>query len=290
MTPVQLWLPTLFGGIARPESRRDMQRMFKARTTERVMWSVPSWTGPTCWMQRGLRVSCLNGEGLECVRILHIREDGLVAGPAAASFPKLSVKGLLDAWLNDDFVRGARKNPDEKIHVMIPHPVAGGVAHREVELPTTSVHYFPFTHFDNNDKHVYSQWPPSSDLPVTISPEMESALPLSDLPKGSLRLRLVWLAPFDELQPIVISPDDLFARDQMRLIAEESHDDCERAYNRAATEAHGWVFEGQASVKEAWLEPLILKEGELSASIAIEYRYKFSPCSLEQSVRKGRRA
>jgi len=212
MTPVQLWLPTFFGGIARPESRRDMQRMFKARTSERVMWSVPGWTGPKCWTQQGLGVSCSNGESLECVQILNVGASGVVVGPAAASFPNLSVNGLLDTWLNDAFVRGVPKNPDEKIHVMIPHPVDGGVAHRVVGLPIMSVHYFPFTHFNSNDKHVYSQWPANSDLPVTVSPEMESALPLSDLPKGSLRLRLVWLAPFDELQPIVISPDDLFAR------------------------------------------------------------------------------
>ena len=51
MTPIQLWLPTILGGIGRPELRRDMQRMFKLRTNEHVMWSIPQGR-PTGWMTK----------------------------------------------------------------------------------------------------------------------------------------------------------------------------------------------------------------------------------------------
>src|SRR5271166_6019067 len=69
------------------------------------MWSLHGWTGPRQWIQDGMRVHCLNGDTLERVRILHVGEKGTVVGPAAASFSNLSVAGMLDAWLNDDFLR-----------------------------------------------------------------------------------------------------------------------------------------------------------------------------------------
>ena len=61
LRPIQLWLPTFFGSVARPELRADMQRLFRARTTEKVMWTVPGWSGPACWKQKGVSVGCING-------------------------------------------------------------------------------------------------------------------------------------------------------------------------------------------------------------------------------------
>ncbi len=76
------------------------------------MWSVPGWIGPPLWTQGQEGVSCLNGDDLECVEILHVGETGAVFGPGAASFPDLSVTGLLDQWLNGDFVRVVEVNPE----------------------------------------------------------------------------------------------------------------------------------------------------------------------------------
>jgi hypothetical protein len=193
MTPIQLWLPTFFGGIARPELQRDMKRMLRARTTEHVMWSVPGWTGPSWWTQDGMRVSCLNGDGLERARILHVGEKGAVVGPAAASFPNQSVAGMLDHWLNDDFVRADPCNPEEPLRVKIPHPVNGGVTLVEAEVTLTGASYFPFAHV--GERGVAGQWPPRPDMPTTVSPEMESARPSFE-PRKSLPLRLAWLTPF----------------------------------------------------------------------------------------------
>jgi hypothetical protein len=78
-------------------------------------------------MQDKLRVGCLNGDHLECVRILHIGESGEVVGPAAAGFPNQSVAGLLDAWLNDGFFRMVDSDLDKPDRVRVPHLVEGAV-------------------------------------------------------------------------------------------------------------------------------------------------------------------
>ena len=195
---------------------------------------------------------------------------------------------MLDHWLNDDFVRSVHVNPDEPIRVKVPHAVEGGVSLVEAEMTVPGESYFPITHVA--DERVGAQWPPRADMPTTVSPEMESTLTLSDARK-SLRLRFAWLAPFDELQPFVISPDDLHARDRMRLIAEASGNDCIKARAQALTEAQDWISEGQASLNEVWLMPIISKEGEEGAVIAIAYRFGIEVLhNLEQAYKnKGLR-
>jgi hypothetical protein len=285
MTPIQLWLPTFFGGVARPQLRRDMQRMFRARTSERVMWSVPGWTGPSRWMQDGTRVSCLNGECPECVRILHIGANGVVVGPAAASFPGLSVSGLLDAWLNDDFVRAESRPSGGGHRVDIPDPAPGGVRMCTVELTIPGEIEFPITHLDDGAAAAIAQWPPRPGMPATVSPEMESVSLGRRSSNESLKLRIAWLAPFNGMQPLVVSADDMFARAKMQEIANDSGDDQEGACARAVIEARDWVTEGQASWNEAWLQPIIATEGEVSALIAIESRFGVSAGSLEEAYK-----
>jgi hypothetical protein len=284
MTPIQLWLPTFFGGNARPELQRDMQRMFRARRTERVMWSVPSWKGPPCWTQCREGVSCLNGDDLECAVIFHIGENGMVVGPGAAAFPDQSITGLLDHWLRGDFVRVVEVNPDAPLRIKVPQLVDGGVELADAELAVPDEFSLPpFTHIDR--ERLYVQWPPRHDMPTTVSPEMESVRLLSGRRSGSPPLRYAWQAPFDELGPLLISLDDVHARDRMRQIAEDSGDDCAKALARATTEARGWISEGRASVNETWLQPLLLKESEQDALVAIYARYGKEVYSLEQVYR-----
>ena len=249
-----------------------MQRMFRARTTERVIWSVPGWRGPSCWMQEGAGVSCLNGECLERARILHIGKKHAVAGPAAASFPDLSVTGMLDHWLNDDFVLAIEVNRPETLRFKVPHPVDGGVELVDAELTVPDEFYLlPVTHI--GDERIFSQWPPRPDMPTTVSPEMESVRWLSDRRSSSSPLRYAWRAPFDELQPLLVSLDDIYARDRMRLIAQASGEDYATALAQARTETKDWISEGEASVDEAWLQPLLLEETEQDALVAIYARY-----------------
>lgn len=282
MKPIQLWLPTFWGGIARPELRADMQRLFRARTSEKVMWTVPGWSGPASWTEKGIAVGCINGQTTECVRILHVGENGIVVGRGAAAFPMQSVAGLLDAWLNDEFVRAVLVKPGRPLHVEIPHPVKGGVAYIKKELPVHEAHHFPVTRLAD-DTHATAQWPPSSDMPTTVSPELESVRSLLDIPTKSLPLRLAWLAPFHDLQPMLITPDDLMARDRMRLVAQASHHENANALARAITEAREWVSDGQATVNEAWLQPIIANEGEEGALFAIDARYGISAGSLKHA-------
>jgi len=285
MIPIQLWLPTFFGGIARPELQRDVRRMFTARMTEHVMWSVPGWTGPPNWVQRKLRVSCLNGDTWECARILHIGDNGAVVGPGAAAFPDLSVTSMLERWLNDDFVRADTVNPEVPLRIKVPHSVKDGVELAEAELMVPDGFYIPpITHI--GDGRIFAQWPSRPDMPTTVSPEMESAATSPDA-QESPRLRFAWLAPFDKLQPLVISPDDVYARDRMRLIAKASGDDCAKALAQARIEAREWVSEGRASVNESWLQPIITAEEEEGALFAIEAKFGISASSLEQAYKNN---
>lgn len=284
MKPIQLWLPSFLGGVARPDQRADMQRLFMARTVEQVMWAVSGWAGPPSWTQHGIPVGCINGQTIERARILHVGENGAVVGPAAAAFPNQSVSGLLDAWLNEEFVVAVRAKPGEPLHVKIPHPAPGGVALVDVQLPVLGAHHFPIKHL-SDDQLALAQWPPRPDMPVTVSPELESAQQAADASKNTLHLRPAWLAPFDELQPLRISPDDLIARDRMRLIAEDCSKKSVKALAQAKTEAREWISDCQATVKEAWLKPIFASEGEEGALIAIESRYGVAVDSLDQAYR-----
>jgi hypothetical protein len=80
-------------------------------------------------------------------------------------------------------------------------------------------------------------------------------------------MRFIWLAPFDELQPLRISADDMFAHAKMRQIAEESRDDNAQALAQATTEAREWLSEGEASTYECWLKPIVAAEGEEGALV-----------------------
>jgi hypothetical protein len=72
---------------------------------------------------------------------------------------------------------------------------------------------------------------------------------------------------------LLVSLDDMYARDIMRLIAQASGDDCATALAQARTETKDWISEGEASVNEAWLQPLLLEETEQDALVAIYARY-----------------
>lgn len=150
----------------------------------------------------------------------------------------------------------------------------------EAEVTPPGAGYFPFAHV--GEESVAAQWPPRPDIPTTVSPEIESAR-LSFDPRKTLPLRLAWLPPFDELQSLLISPDDMLARDRMRQIAEASGDDCAQAHAQATMEARDWVSEGRASVNEAWLQPIIAAEEEEGALFAIEAKFGISASSLEQA-------
>jgi hypothetical protein len=122
MTPIQIWLPTVQGGIARPELRRDMHRMFTAWRGEDLLWTIPDWKGPRNCVHGTTKVGCLAGEPYQCVDILHVGNRGVVAGFAAAAFPNNSINSLLDAWLKVKSLRLSPFQPDERNYIKIPPP------------------------------------------------------------------------------------------------------------------------------------------------------------------------
>jgi hypothetical protein len=259
-----------------------MQRLFRARTVENVMWAIPGWSGPPNWTQQGIRVGCINGETTECVRILHVGSNGSVAGPAAAAFPNCSVAGLLDAWLNDDFVRASTVDAGQPLHLKTPAFRDGRIVMFWSTLAPAASHHFPIT-YDNNDKRAAAQWPPDPSMPSTVSPENESAHPVWAHTHDRLTLRLKWLHPFDGLQPMLISPDDILARDHMRVVEEKSSKSRVAALVEAKVEAREWISDNQASLFEAWLMPIIASEGEEGALFAIEARYGVQASSLSKA-------
>jgi hypothetical protein len=280
MMSVQLWLPTVHGGIARPELRRDMHRMFRAWDGEDLMWTVPGWKQQRNWLHGSTRVGCLAGESYECVDVMHVGNKGTIVGSRAAAFPNKSINDLLDAWLNLESLRLSPFEPDERSYIKIPHPVEGGVL---TELKRTYPNVLPFTHVGAN-RTVYAQWPPTGDAPSTVSPEMESAsAPVPTPPKGSLSLRVTWAAPFKDLKPLISTMDDLVARDRMRSIAEMSTAKEAGACAQATVEARNWLSEGQSTVERAWLKPIVSEEGEMGALFAIASRFGVEVNSLEDA-------
>jgi hypothetical protein len=286
MTPIQLWLPTIQGGIARPELRRDMQRMFTAWTNEDIMWTKPGWAGLPRWDQHPLLAACLNGETLECAEIHHVGEKGAIVGPRSELFPHRSVASLLDAWLNADFVRRIPTDPDRTIELKVPYPIECTVAliWKKIALSFTNV--LPITHLSETGV-AFAQWPPDPAMPTTISPELESALPMPSFsaPQGTLPVRFSWTAPFDQLQPLIVTSDDMYALAQMRRLAELSAKDSRAARAQAEIEARQWLSEGEAPVDKAWLQPIISAKGEKDAVWAIEARFDIVANSLDQAYK-----
>ena len=280
MMPIQLWLPTVQGGIARPELRRDMQRLFREWDGEDLVWTVPGWQEPRNWLQGSTRVGCLAGESYECVDVMHVGNKGAIVGSRAAAFPNKSINGLLDAWLQFESVGLSLFEPDERSYIKIPHPVEGGIL---TKIKPNFTNVLPFTHVGAN-RTVYTQWPPTDDAPSTVSPEMESAsAPVPTPPKRTLPLRVTWAAPFKELKPLMSTVDDLVARDRMRLIAEVSTTNEAGARAQAMTEARDWLSEGRSTVERAWLEPIVSEEGEMGALFAIASRFGVEANSLEDA-------
>src|SRR6476620_3734727 len=114
MMPIQIWLPTVQGGIARLELRRDMLRMFRAWRGEDLMWTIPDWKGPRTWSHGSTRIGWVVGEFYECVDIMHVGNNGAIVGSRAAAFPNKSVDGLLAAWLKRGSLGISTFQPDKR--------------------------------------------------------------------------------------------------------------------------------------------------------------------------------
>jgi hypothetical protein len=124
-------------------------------------------------------------------------------------------------------------------------------------------------------------------MPTTVSPEMESALasPSYSPPGARSEDDSLGRPPFDQAQPSIVTPDDVYAHDQMRRIAELSAGDSVAARSQAETEAREWLSEGQSSINLTWLKPIISLEEEEGASFAIESRFGIEVSSLEEAYK-----
>jgi hypothetical protein len=111
MHPLQIWLPTFHAALSSAEEQRDKRRAWDAWRGEHVVWLLPGLTKPQRWIaipaEPGMPdnmvqvVLAVPGEHLECMRVYHVTDTGVVWGPGAMDcFPALTIGGLLNAWVN----------------------------------------------------------------------------------------------------------------------------------------------------------------------------------------------
>lgn len=281
MKPVQLWLPTLTGGAARPSRQRDLRRLHAEWDGHHAIWTQPRWNGPSVWSEERTRVGCISGEELECFRILHAGSNGGIVGPAAAAFDELAMDALLDAWLEAE-VSAAPPGAGNGVEIDVPTAVEGGVAYRPQHCAIETGGRYPFRRLNHEARSAASQWPPGPHDPRPISPQSEAIEREPNGLDGTLSLRLQWNPPFESLMPLLPAEDDLFARDQMCSLRDLAVHDIEAARRSAEVASRDWIADGTSTVSRAWLQPIIAAEGELGAVVAIQSRFDVDYESLAE--------
>jgi len=91
----------------------------------------------------------------------------------------------------------------------------------------------------------------------------------------------MWGAPFDHLQPLISTLDDLYTHARMREIIDMGMNDA--AHAQVRTEARDCLSEGQSTVAKSWLEPIVAEEGESGALFAIVARFNIEVNSLKDA-------
>jgi hypothetical protein len=216
--PIQVWLPTVHGGLGRPDMRRDAQRAVRAWRGQQLVWVSPELEREVGWREPGGTAMALRGERWELFRVLHVGENGGVWGPTAAAFPSFSVTSLLKTWLNLPvgtirFVPSQGNFPFE-----VPVRTEGGITYERRMLQVAPASFLPIAGIDEERQLVHLRWPPDPSSPPTVSPEAESGDLLmsnssgwgrprdtgedSDQPIRHQLQRLAWPAPFCDLFPI----------------------------------------------------------------------------------------
>jgi hypothetical protein len=201
----------------------------------------------------------------------------------------MSVSGLLDAWLTFDGLRLEEVDSAQPFIVEAPLTVEGGVAYGPVTLRPSASSVFPITKLRTEDQKAFAQWPADQGAPETVSPETEStsrAAPSSM--DGCLSVRFAWPSPFDQLMPMISTPDDAHARALMCSIWERTQNDRDAARDEAVVAAGEWLSEWRTTVSRAWLQPIIATENEVGVITAIQSRFNVDFESLDEVYRDPR--
>lgn len=281
MKPIQLWLPLISGGAARPARQRDIQRLHAEWDGHDVLWTQPGWCGPKVWVENGAKVGCISGEELECFRIIHVGGKGGTFGPAAAEFEKIGTDKFLDAWLKSE-VDAVPSNPGSELAIKTPTNVEGGVSYRSQIIETGPKGHYPIKKLNDPERTALAQWPPDKHDPMPVSPQSESSERYPVQSNSGLVMRIKWKEPFSSLMPMLPSEDDLFARVQMKEIIELARSNKEQARKMAEVAARDCLVEGQSTVNLAWLKPIIAAEDDYSAAIAVQSRFDVEHMTLAE--------
>ena len=259
--------------------QRDIQRLHAVWDGHHILWTMPEWNGPDTWSEEHLKVSCISGEELERFHIVHIGSGGGVFEPTEQIIGGLEVEGFLDAWLDAE-VDLAQTSADTLLEITVPIVVEGGVSYHREAFTTVPGGRHSFGRMMKKGGSLSHSGHRVSTTPRPISPESETLTREPNETDGTLVLRLQWKEPLDQIMPAVSSEDDLFARDQMRLIRDQARGDVEQARRSAGIAARNWVIDGHSTVNSTWLRPIVATEGELAAVIAIQSRFDVEHESL----------
>ncbi len=268
---------------------------------------LPGLPGITRWRELpdGPSAVGVPGEGLERIHVCHVGENGFVSGSTGVKFfLSGSVDGLLTHWLNLPGGPLRLEPAPHEVSLMAPRIEGSEIVYREILVRLRSRGVIPITKIDDETRRVYLQWPPNRTAPAPVSPAEESAdycpatlpgesnaLGQSSGSEGStskstvVETRIRWPTPFTGLLPVLSSPDDMYARDRMVAIAEQSQQDVGGAMREAFIGAADWLSEGQSTILQAWLEPIIVGEGPEGALFASEARYNLVADSLEAGLK-----
>ncbi len=304
MRPLQVWLPSISGSLARREARGDRARTYRDWRGEEAIWLMPGLEKPFRWIHEG-GVACLAlpSEHWERIVVYHIGANGVVSGAGATEiFPNASVDGLLDAGLNLNLAGGVKLyHQPEKLAFEVPRLAGDKVTYEMRELQVQPGAVAPVEPDDESVSGGFVlEWPPPDQPLASVSAEEESLeyygpfdpLNDADLPlavrranekERALRVTLGWPEPLKTLFPPGSGLDDLRACARMSKIARQSPTNLEGALSAARLYSADCVSEGETVTGAGWFAPILAAEGEEGALYALEARYGLAATSIAEA-------
>lgn len=176
--PVQVWAP-LFYKSPYGDFSLDLQRAYKAWQNEDRIWLIPETKEVIRWVAKIDNFlsyeAAVPSKTLNSIIVYHIDEQGAIypPHPSKGPFNNIISSRLYIVWLKSSPLFYTA--PDS-IEIELPIIKNGKFCcyeKKEMEWEPGSI--IPFADIDYDSKTVFSAWPPPrSNLPPTISPDIES--------------------------------------------------------------------------------------------------------------------
>lgn len=300
--PVQVWAPRFF---ASPygDFLLDLQRAYEHWQNEDIIWLLPDAKKVIRWKtKRGnflFYEAIVPSKTLNSIAIYHIDEDGRVypTHPSTGRLSNVISPGLYKFWLQKNPLLF---KPSSSVEVLLPIIKDGKFyRHKKKEIEIEPGPIIPFIGVDEDGKTILSTWPPlNSNLPATISPDIESKdyyrkLKLEKLKfkdtdgvreinvvsagknlKGVAKaVRVKWPDPFDKFFPDGGSLDLLYQYACMKyLIRRIEEKEIEEASNEIEMYINLFTGDTKSFLERAFFLPKAIYNKE---ALLIELKYKY---------------